>query len=53
MKRFDLIYAMGCSFVQGCELNGLLLGHLPEPVVKNRFTDVLSEPNFPSFAAIK
>ena len=43
MKRFDLIYAMGCSFVQGCELNGLLLGHLPEPVVKNRFTDVLSE----------
>ena len=34
---------MGCSFVQGSELNGQLFGHLPQPKVENRFTDVLSE----------
>lgn len=43
IKDFDMIYAMGCSFIQGSELNGNNLGNVPQPFVKNRFTEILNE----------
>ena len=50
MKQFDLIYAMGCSYIQGCELNGQIMGIHPEKYVENRFTEIISEKtNIPFF----
>ena len=43
IKEFDLIYAMGCSWVQGCELNGDILELKPYERIENRFTEVLQE----------
>tara|TARA_R100000908_G_C3716517_1_gene121021 strand:+ start:105 stop:815 length:711 start_codon:yes stop_codon:yes gene_type:complete len=43
IKDFDIIYAMGCSFIQGAELNGRQLGNESQPFVKNRFTEILKE----------
>ena len=50
MKKFDLIYAMGCSYIQGCELNGQMMGIHPVQYVENRFTEIMSEKtNIPFF----
>jgi len=50
MKQFDLIYAMGCSYIQGSELNGLNFGDEREKYVENRFTEIMSErTNIPYF----
>jgi len=43
LKKFDLLYANGCSFVQGSELNGLALGNRPYSKINNRFTEIISE----------
>lgn len=43
MKKFSTIFGNGCSFVQGCDLNGIGLGSSPVEEVPGRFTDILAK----------
>ena len=39
-KKFDIIFANGCSYVQGCGLNGDSLPSIAVKNVKNRFSEL-------------
>ena len=41
-KKFDIIFANGCSYVQGCGLNGDSLPSSPVKNVKNRFSELIA-----------
>lgn len=41
--KYDIVFANGCSFVQGSEVNGLALPSFPVEDVPNRFSKVVAD----------